>query len=264
MQSLTTTAPASIRRATASPWPCPWCRPRPGGRRGCRWRAGPPPRHRATFMIGSVGPNVSSRHALHRVVDVGQHGRLEEACPRRAAVTAGQHLRALRDRVVDVLLDDVDLGRVDERADVDDAEAARHALAQLRAPSRRRARRTRRGSAPRRRRARPRCTSGPPFCIDQNTAALAARSRSASARTIIGSLPPSSSETGVSVFAARSITSLPVSVEPVNMTKSTRSISVLADRARGRRRPGRRPAECRSRAVPPRSAARSAASRSRA
>jgi hypothetical protein len=48
---------------------------------------------------------------------------------------------------------------------------------------------------------------------------------SASASTIIGSLPPSSSETGVSVCAARAITRLPVSVEPVNMIMSAASIS---------------------------------------
>ncbi len=60
----------------------------------------------------------------------------------------------------------------------------------------------------------------PAFCIDQNTAAFAARSMSASASTIIGSLPPSSSDTGVSVSAARFITVLPTSVEPVNMTMS--------------------------------------------
>ena len=47
---------------------------------------------------------------------------------------------------------------------------------------------------------------------------------SASAQTIIGSLPPSSSATGVSVREARSITRLPVAVEPVNITKSTSSI----------------------------------------
>ena len=59
-------------------------------------------------------------------------------------------------------------------------------------------------------------------------AALAARSTSASAHTIIGSLPPSSSDTGVSVRAARSITLRPVSVEPVNITKSTASIIASA------------------------------------
>ena len=54
---------------------------------------------------------------------------------------------------------------------------------------------------------------------------FAARSTSASASTIIGSFPPSSSDTGVSVRAARSSTRLPVSVEPVNITMSTSSIS---------------------------------------
>ena len=52
-------------------------------------------------------------------------------------------------------------------------------------------------------------------------AARAARSRSASASTIIGSLPPSSSSTGVSRAAARSITRRPVSGEPVTHTMST-------------------------------------------
>ncbi len=46
------------------------------------------------------------------------------------------------------------------------------------------------------------------------TAAFAARSRSASASTIIGSLPPSSRLTGVSVAAARAMTFFPVSTDP--------------------------------------------------
>ena len=48
---------------------------------------------------------------------------------------------------------------------------------------------------------------------------------SASSSTIIGSLPPSSRLTGVSVSAARAITRLPVRPEPVKWTKSTASIS---------------------------------------
>ena len=47
------------------------------------------------------------------------------------------------------------------------------------------------------------------------------------ARTIIGSLPPSSIAQPVSVSPARAITFLPTSVEPVNMMKSTASISEL-------------------------------------
>ena len=54
-------------------------------------------------------------------------------------------------------------------------------------------------------------------------ARLAARSRSASRSTIIGSLPPSSSEQGISRRAAASATLRPVRVEPVNMTMSTSS-----------------------------------------
>ena len=63
----------------------------------------------------------------------------------------------------------------------------------------------------------------PEFIIPPQAAALAARSRSASARTIIGSLPPSSRLTGVRVSAARAITLRPVLSEPVNWTKSTLS-----------------------------------------
>src|SRR3954447_24125724 len=63
----------------------------------------------------------------------------------------------------------------------------------------------------------------PEFIIPPQAAALAARSRSASARTIIGSLPPSSRLTGVSVSAARAITLRPVRSEPVNWMKSTSS-----------------------------------------
>src|SRR3954452_736237 len=48
---------------------------------------------------------------------------------------------------------------------------------------------------------------------------------SASRSTIIGSLPPSSSDTGVSVSAARAITFLPVFVDPVNMIMSDSSTS---------------------------------------
>ena len=61
----------------------------------------------------------------------------------------------------------------------------------------------------------------PELNIPPQAAALAARSRSASARTIIGSLPPSSRLTGVSVSAARAITLRPVRSEPVNWMKST-------------------------------------------
>ena len=58
----------------------------------------------------------------------------------------------------------------------------------------------------------------PELLSPYEAAAFAARSRSASASTIIGSLPPSSRLTGVSVSAARAITFLPVATEPVNIT----------------------------------------------
>ena len=56
----------------------------------------------------------------------------------------------------------------------------------------------------------------PVLASPPNAAAFTARSRLASRRTIIGSLPPSSRLTGVSVSAARFITILPVRSEPVN------------------------------------------------
>ena len=55
----------------------------------------------------------------------------------------------------------------------------------------------------------------PEFWKAPHTAPDAARSRSASAHTIIGSLPPSSSSTGVRVSAAAAMTRLPVRAEPV-------------------------------------------------
>ena len=56
-----------------------------------------------------------------------------------------------------------------------------------------------------------------------------------------GPCRPARADTGVSVCAARSITFLPVAVEPVNITKSTWSISSGAHVALARRAPGRRP-----------------------
>ena len=57
------------------------------------------------------------------------------------------------------------------------------------------------------------------------TAAFAARSRSASASTIIASLPPSSRLYGISRSAARCAIFLPVRVDPVNWMKSASSTS---------------------------------------
>ena len=53
-----------------------------------------------------------------------------------------------------------------------------------------------------------------------HTAAPAASSRFASSKTIIGSLPPSSSTTDVRFLAAASAIFLPVATEPVNMILS--------------------------------------------
>ena len=65
----------------------------------------------------------------------------------------------------------------------------------------------------------------PLFDIAHWTAMLAARSTSASRSTIIGSLPPSSSEQGISRSAAATATLRPVLVEPVKWIMSTLSTS---------------------------------------
>ena len=184
-------------------------------------------------MIGSVGPNVSSRHARHRVVDVDEHGRLVEAARRRRARLPPTSTRApLRDGVLHVPLDDVDLRREGDRADVDDARPARARPGAARGPCRSPSRRTRRRRAPRRRRARPRCRSGRRCASSSRTAALAARSTSASAqhdhRVLAAELEPDRRERLGGALARPSCRSR---VEPVNMTKSTSSISARAGRA---------------------------------
>ena len=69
-------------------------------------------------------------HAEHRVVDAGQHGRLVEAARALADPAPGPDLGAALDRVADVGVDQLELRREDDRADVDGAELAGRALAQ--------------------------------------------------------------------------------------------------------------------------------------
>src|SRR6266849_5406719 len=70
-------------------------------------------------------------HDVHLVVDVDQHGRLEEEAGQVGApLAARQHLGAARDRVLHVALDLVDLGREGHGADLDHASLGR-ALADL-------------------------------------------------------------------------------------------------------------------------------------
>src|SRR6202011_5256389 len=69
-------------------------------------------------------------HALHRVVDVNEHGWLVEAARTRAGVTAGEDLGPLGDRVAHVLIHDLELGREDHGPHVDRPDAGRHALTQ--------------------------------------------------------------------------------------------------------------------------------------
>src|SRR5690348_1008749 len=56
----------------------------------------------------------------------------------------------------------------------------------------------------------------PWFAKDERTLPLIAASRSASAKTMFGFLPPSSSETFLNIGAHASATFLPVAVPPVN------------------------------------------------
>src|SRR6185437_1342448 len=65
-------------------------------------------------------------------------------------------------------------------------------------------------------------TQACPACQNPpQTRAFAAASRSASSATIVASLPPSSSRTGVSVFEQACITRRPVGTDPVNAILST-------------------------------------------
>ena len=222
--SLTLTAPHSIRRATRSARALARRRPSRRARSGCRWRAAAPPRRRAPSSPRPPGrrsrrasPSSSGRRRRARSARSSRRGP-RPACRRSAPVAPLASASSTWSSTIAVWF-----GR-GHRADV---------LAVARAPSapwrssldlaRSAWRRTRRRRAPRRRSARPRCRPGRSCNIPPQAAALAARSRSASARTIIGSLPPSSRLTGVSVSAARAITLRPVRSEPVNWTKSTSS-----------------------------------------
>ena len=134
-------------------------------------------------------------HDLHRVVDAGEHGRLEELARARARPCRrpaprrpcrprpGRGLRTIS----------ICGGNVIAPTSTWPGSPGR-ALAQLARLRDDLLRRTRRRPAPRRRRARPRCRSGRCCDIAHCTAMFAARSTSASRSTIIGSLPPSSSE----------------------------------------------------------------------
>ena len=93
-------------------------------------------------------------------------------------------------------------------------------------PARPARRRTRRGSRPGRPAGR---RPSRPVRSAANTAVSArssAASRSASAKTMFGFLPPSSSATFLTVAAAAAITRLPVDSPPVNETRSTSGLSV--------------------------------------
>ncbi len=152
-------------------------------------------------------------HDGHVVVDVDQHrGLVPEPVAALDPAPAGEHPRAALDRVRDVALDDVELGREGHRADV---VADRRALADRARAGHARVRRTARRPPRRRRPARRDMHVWPEFWNAPHTAPAAARSRSASSHTIIGSLPPSSSSTGVKVSAAAAMTRLPVRAEPV-------------------------------------------------
>ena len=64
-----------------------------------------------------------------------------------------------------------------------------------------------------------------------STAQYTALSRSASSKTRLAPLPPSSSETGARWVAAEAMIALPVTEEPVKVTRSTRSSAVSEEPA---------------------------------
>ena len=82
------------------------------------------PHHRQGRAEGLLG------HAEHRVIDVGEHGRLEVTPRPLAARAPGDRGRALVERVADVGLDQLQLRREDDRADVDGSRLAGRPLAQ--------------------------------------------------------------------------------------------------------------------------------------
>ena len=137
------------------------------------------------------------------------------ACEQRAAVGAalldpGQHLLELR-----LVHDRPDLGRGIGRVADDAALDPRDAAASG----------TRRRRAPRRGCAASPCTSAPPTRTRPAYAASTARPRSASAMTISGLWPPSSSWTRLPSAVASPRTWRPTATEPVNETARTSACS---------------------------------------
>ena len=84
------------------------------------------PHHRQGRAEGLVG------HAAHRVIDAGDDRRLEEEAGAGVCgpLAAGDDRRAVLDRVLDVGLDQLDLRREDDRADVDAPRSAGRSLPQ--------------------------------------------------------------------------------------------------------------------------------------
>ena len=99
---------------------CGRCRGRrntPRGRTRCRWPCAIASSSVLKRNSGATGPKVSSCVTCIVGVDVGEHGRLEELCrPARGACRRSATLRALGDRVGDVLLDLRHRVLVDQRA----------------------------------------------------------------------------------------------------------------------------------------------------
>ena len=185
--------------------------------------------------------------------------RTSRASPMSRAARAGQRLGAALERLRDEILD---LRRAAARrsAGRDRCRVARRGRSAARAPARRARRRTRVQIA----------RDVDPLDADAHLAAVrerpqsapsTARSRSASSRTSIGSLPPSSSVTGRSSSPAAAAIWRPVSTEPVKKTFAMPGRLRRAPRpsrrrpARRRRGPAaRRPRRTRARPTRPRAA----------
>ena len=184
--------------------------------------------------VGLVGEPDEREHGpegllpgdVHAGGDVGEHGRLEELPAPLVARPAAQHPCAVAGGVGDVLLDLGDRGRVDQRADLA-ARLEPVADGELGDPRRPAPRRSGRRCRPARTRGWRRCRTGRCCGTSRVSTPATATSRSASSKTRIGALPPSSIDVFLIVCAPTAASSSrPTSVEPVKVTLRTSGLPV--------------------------------------
>ena len=171
-------------------------------------------------MTQATGPKISSRAGAVVVGDRRQHGRREPVAGAVGGAAADRHRGVVGDEGGDGLAlaggdQRPHLGRLVER--VADPRSPRRAAPAPRGSRRRR--RARPGSASARSSPGRRCRR------PRHGAAAAAASRSASAKTTLADLPPSSSVTRLIVCAAPAAIPRPTSVEPVKAILATSGCS---------------------------------------